>query len=49
LVTVVEDTGLLEGVAAADELIKGLLVVPVAWVAEVPLLVPELVLLLLLV
>jgi hypothetical protein len=44
LVTVVEETGLLEGVAATDELIKGLLVVAVVCVAEVPLLVVELLL-----
>lgn len=47
LVTVVEETGLLEGVAAADELIKGLLVVAEACVAVVPLLVLELLLVLL--
>lgn len=39
--TVVEETGPLEGVAAADELIKGLLVVAVGWVAEVSLLLAE--------
>lgn len=46
LVTVVEETGLLEGVAPADELIKGLLVVAVAWVTDVPVLLVELLLLL---
>jgi hypothetical protein len=43
----VEETGLLSGVAPAEVLIKGLLVVAVAWVADVPVLLVEPLLLLL--